>query len=89
MTMDDANWADTARELYEAAVFGGDGTAPGRADLLLDRVEAELALARGRILHARFLDDQRQDPEELRLFTRSAELFRALGEVRGEGEALL
>jgi hypothetical protein len=52
-------------------------------------VEAELALARGRILHARFLDDQRPDPEELRLFTRSAELFRSLGEVRGEGEALL
>jgi len=89
MTIDDANWADTARELYEAAVFGGDAAAPGRADRLLDRVEAELALARGRILHARFLDDQRPDPEELRLFTRSAELFRSLGDVRGEGEALL
>ena len=89
MTIDEANWAETARELYEAAVFGGDAAAPGRADRVLDRVEAELDLARGRILHARFLADQQQDPEELRLFTRSAELFRSLGDGRGEGEALL
>jgi tetratricopeptide (TPR) repeat protein len=79
---------ERAKELYEQAVFGGDRDAPARAERELDEVEADLALARGRILHARFLQAQAEDPRELALFDRAAELYRALGDVRGEAEAL-
>ncbi|MFC7484047.1 tetratricopeptide repeat protein [Luedemannella flava] len=58
-------------------------------------MEADLALARGRILHARFQHERAaggpppvEDPAELRLFDRATELYRALGDVRGEAEAL-
>jgi hypothetical protein len=42
--------------LYERAVFGGDVSALPAADRELDAVEAGLCLARGRIVHARFLE---------------------------------
>lgn len=77
-----------ADELYERAVFGGDRDAPALAERVLDAVEADLALARGRILHARFLADRRPDPRELALFRQAAEVYRRLGDGRGEGEAL-
>ncbi|MGV9381080.1 hypothetical protein ACWDRB_35055 [Nonomuraea sp. NPDC003707] len=81
---------ERAKELYERAVFGGDVAGLEAADRGLDGVEADLALVRGRIMHGRFLDGQgEQGDEELRLFERAAELYRALGDVRGEGEALL
>ena len=70
---------ELAGKLYEDAVFGGDAEALDRADIELDRVEADLALARGRVIHARVLAGQAEDPEELRLFERSVELFRGLG----------
>ncbi|MCI4064405.1 tetratricopeptide repeat protein [Micromonospora sp. R77] len=79
---------ERARELYESAVFGGDSQALSTADRILDAVEADLLLARGRVLHARFLADKAEDPRELALFERAAELYRQLGDVRGEGEAL-
>lgn len=79
---------EQARLLYERAVFGGDADAVTAAERELDAVEADLALARGRIVHARFLNDRREDPDELRLFERAAELYRRLGDVRGEAEAL-
>jgi len=41
--------------LYESAVFGGNAEALSTGDRELDAVEADLALARGRLLHARFL----------------------------------
>lgn len=74
---------------YQQAVFAGDpsGLAPAERDL--DAVEADLALARGRLLHARYLQERdAEDPEELRLFERAAQLYAALGDQRGEGEAL-
>ena len=74
--------------LYERAVFGGDAEALATAERGLDAVEADLALARGRILHARFLVGRDEDPDELPLFRRAARLYRALGDARGEGEAL-
>ncbi|WP_432922917.1 hypothetical protein ACQPZZ_25510 [Microbispora sp. CA-135349] len=74
--------------LYERAVFGGDTGAVTAAERELDAVEADLALARGRIVHARFLDSRQEDPHELRLFERAAELYRDLADVRGEAEAL-
>jgi tetratricopeptide (TPR) repeat protein len=50
-------------------------------------IEADLSLARGRVLHARFLSERQEDPREVALFERAAELFQRLGDVRGEGEA--
>jgi hypothetical protein len=73
--------------LYEQSVFGGDKSAVAMALTELDHVEADLALARGRILHARFLDDRRPDANEIALFERAALLYRQLGDVRGEAEA--
>ncbi|MCX4461430.1 tetratricopeptide repeat protein [Streptomyces sp. NBC_01728] len=77
-----------AEVLYERAVFGGDSGALVTADVGLDAVEADLALARGRLIHARFLDERVEDARELELFERAAELYRRIGDVRGEGEAL-
>lgn len=79
---------ERARLLYEQAVFGGDPGGLSAADQELDAVEADLDLARGRILHARFLEDRSEDPRELRWFERAAQLYRGLGDVRGEAEAL-
>jgi hypothetical protein len=73
---------------YEQAVFGGDGGALATADRGLDAVEADLALARGRLLHARFLQERVADARELELFERAATLYGRLGDGRGEAEAL-
>ncbi|MFI7126854.1 hypothetical protein ACIBQ1_14260 [Nonomuraea sp. NPDC050153] len=82
---------ERANELYERAVFGGDVAGLEAAERELNGVEADLALARGRIVHARSLDGQGEDAGagELELFERAAELYRLAGDVRGEGEALL
>jgi len=86
---------ERSRLLYERALFEGDTEALAEAERDLDGLEADLALARGRVIHGRFLeqraaDPQRahEDPRELALFERAAELYRARGDVRGEGEAL-
>ena len=85
---------EQTRRLYERAVFGGDASGLAEAERYLSAVEADLALARGRILHARFLDATSRRPDagadvadELVLFERAAELYRNLGDVRGEAEA--
>lgn len=87
---------DRARALYERAVNEGDADAVATADRELDRVEADLLLARGRLIHVRFLDERdaapetaKGDPAELTMFERAAHLYQVLGNVRGEGEALL
>ncbi|KUO02884.1 tetratricopeptide repeat protein [Streptomyces caeruleatus] len=79
---------EQAQLLYERAVFGGDSGALADAGQVLDAVEADLALARGRIVHARFLEERVEDARELELFERAARLYGRLGDVRGEGEAL-
>lgn len=79
---------ESATRWYEDAVFGGDTGALDRADRVLDSVEADLLLARGRVVHARFLADRKENPEELGLFERSARLYGELGDERGEAEAL-
>jgi tetratricopeptide (TPR) repeat protein len=79
---------ERARLLYERATFGGDGGALALAERALDGVEADLALARGRVLHARFFETRREDLQELVLFERACELYRELGDPRAEGEAL-
>jgi nucleotide-binding universal stress UspA family protein len=77
-----------AGELYERAVFGGDSAVLGDADRMLDGVEADLALARGRLVHARFLEKRVEEPYELDFFERAADLYRRLGDTRGEADAL-
>jgi len=79
---------ERARQSYEQAVFGGDLGGLAAAERDLDAVEADVALARGRLLHARYLDDRQENPDEVALFERAARLYRSLGDVRGEGEAM-
>jgi tetratricopeptide (TPR) repeat protein len=81
--------------LYERAVFSGDAGPLAEADRQLDAAEADLAVARGRLMHTRFLLRRDQDsgaleadPGELPLFESATRLYRALGDVRGEAEAL-
>jgi tetratricopeptide (TPR) repeat protein len=74
--------------LYDRAVFGGDASALEDADRDLDRVDADLALARGRIMHGHFLTQGREHPQELEMFERAADLFRQAGDVKCEAEAL-
>lgn len=84
-TEDRIGWA---RLLYERAVFVGDADAIATAQRELDGVEADLALARGRNLHARFLEERHEDPQEQWLFERAKQLYQDLGDVRGEAESL-
>jgi tetratricopeptide (TPR) repeat protein len=84
-----------ARLCYERAVFSGDPGPLAAADRELDAAEAELAVARGRLMHTRFLlrrDEgpaaAGEEPGELALFERAAQLYGTLGDVRGEAEAL-
>src|SRR5258707_4064851 len=83
----EAELFEQARVLHEQAVFGGDVGALATADHVLDAAEAALSVARGRILHARFVSEHREDPHELALFERAAALFHQPGDVRGEAEA--
>ena len=76
-----------ARQAYERSVFGGDAEGLPLAERELDAVEADLALARGRLRHARFLNDGTDDPEEVDLFARAADLYHGLGDARSEAEA--
>lgn len=79
---------ERAQLLYDRAVFGGDSDALATAELGLDAVEADTALARGRLEHARFLETRVENAHELALFERAAKLYGRIGDVRGEGEAL-
>ena len=80
---------EKARILYERMAFEADSGGLAIAERELDGVEADLALARGRVLHGRFLHEGREDSRELALFRHAAALYRGLGDVRGEGESIL
>jgi hypothetical protein len=54
---------ERSRLLYEQAIFTGDAGALTEADRELDAVEADLALARGRLIHGRFLAQRDSDPD--------------------------
>jgi len=86
---------ERSQRLYERALLEGEAGALDAADRELDAVEADLALARGRVLHGRFLEQRNEDPgqatedpRELTLFERALHLYQALGDTRGEAEAL-
>jgi tetratricopeptide (TPR) repeat protein len=86
---------ELARLAYLRTVFDGDTGLLAQAGRDLDGVEADLALARGRVIHVRFLIQREEDPAsvaedpaELKSFERAAQLYQALGDVRGEAEAL-
>jgi tetratricopeptide (TPR) repeat protein len=74
--------------LNEQALFTGSADARAAAGRELDRAETLVLLGRGRLLHARFLADRREDPEELRLFERAVALARDTGDRRLLGESL-
>jgi ketosteroid isomerase-like protein len=82
------DWEDQARQRYEDALFGGDPAQLDQGDAELDLVQAGLALARGRIMHARFLASGQLDEAALAQFERAAELYAKAGDARGEAEAL-
>ncbi|MGW0415117.1 tetratricopeptide repeat protein [Streptomyces collinus] len=86
--MQGQDWTERTDELFEAAMFGGDASALDRSDGILDAVEARLFMARAKVLHVRFLDDREENSQELVLFERAAELYRRLGDVSGEADAL-
>jgi tetratricopeptide (TPR) repeat protein len=86
---------ERARQLYDKAVFGGDRAILAEADRELDAAEADYCLARGRIIHTRFLLQRDEDPDqaagdagELALFERAAQLYSELGNLAGEAESL-
>jgi ketosteroid isomerase-like protein len=81
------DWRARAQRRYEDSVFGGDTAALDAADRELSAVEADLALARGRVMHARFLAGGPADETTLSEFERAAALYAGLGDARGEAEA--
>jgi tetratricopeptide (TPR) repeat protein len=86
--MQGQDWIERAGELFEAAMFDGDTSALDRSDEVLDAVEAPLSVARGKVLHVRFLNDRQENSQELALFERAAELYERLGDASGEADAL-
>jgi tetratricopeptide (TPR) repeat protein len=81
-----------ADDAYQRAVFAGDAGGLGAAERGLDALDADAALTRGRLLHARYLarrdTDPGEDPRELPLFERALAGYQASGDTRGEAEAL-
>ena len=73
--------------LNEQALFTGSAEAREEAGRELLRAEARLLQERGRIVHATFLAEREEDPEELALFCRSLELARQAGDERLESWA--
>jgi tetratricopeptide (TPR) repeat protein len=86
---------ERARSLYERARHAADPDALAEAERELDAAEADLALARGQIMHGRILErltngpgTAPEDPQELAHFEHAGQLYQRLGDLRGEAEAL-
>lgn len=75
-----------AVEASERAMFEGDDTSILSAHSELDAVEADLCLARGKLLHAQFLKSSDGYPAEL--FERAAQLYARLGDDAKPADAL-
>jgi tetratricopeptide (TPR) repeat protein len=70
---------ERSRLLYERALFDGDGDALAVAERELDAVEADLTLARGRVIHGRFLERRTEDPDQAGDKKTMSEALRHLG----------
>ena len=85
-------WEDRARRRYEDAFFDDEPEQLDQADAELDLVEAGLGLARGRIMHARFLADGQLDPRDagssVRAGRRAVRRGRGRARRRGRGTVL-
>ncbi|HLK44671.1 MAG TPA: tetratricopeptide repeat protein [Acidimicrobiales bacterium] len=84
-----------AADLYARALFFDDADALAEAEPVLASVDADLCVAQGRLLHARFLLARAHDPEravehpdELALFERARDRAAEAGDTRTEAEAL-
>lgn len=73
---------------YERAAFDGDIEGLAGAERDLDRAEADVALTRGAIVHARFLATGVESADELGPFERALAAYRRAGERGGESQAL-
>ncbi|HEX4224709.1 MAG TPA: hypothetical protein VHZ97_20225 [Pseudonocardiaceae bacterium] len=88
------SWQLRAARCYDDATFGGRPERVTDGERELDLVEADLALARGKLLHARFLDSRtnrdrtNRDERELPLFEKAVELYRKLEDRTALAEAL-
>ena len=71
-------------------MYTGDTSGLVDAEKALTAVEADAALARGKLLHARYQSGggDAEDPAELPLFERALAAYRVLGDTRGEARAL-
>jgi tetratricopeptide (TPR) repeat protein len=82
-------WQLRAARCYDDATFGGRPELIADGERELDAIEADLALARGKLLHARFLDGRaNRDERELPLFERAVELYRELDDGANLANAL-
>ena len=82
-------WQLRAARCYDDATFGGRPELVAEGERELDAVEADLALARGKLLHARFLDSRdNPDERELALFEKAAGLYRKLDDRAKLADAL-
>ncbi|WP_132210391.1 hypothetical protein [Kribbella steppae] len=70
--------------MYERAIFNGEADRLSTADREPDAAEADLMLARGKVLHGRFLEDRVEDPRELELFERALALYNAVADEAAE-----
>jgi tetratricopeptide (TPR) repeat protein len=83
------SWQLRAARCYDDATFGGRPELVADGEHELDMVEADLALARGKLLHARFLDGRvNRDERELSLFEKAVELYRKLDDRAALADAL-
>ena len=87
-------WQLRAARCYADATFGGRPELVAEGERELDVIEADLALARGKLLHARFLDSRKdrdgevRDERELPLFELAVELYGRTGERAKLADAL-
>jgi tetratricopeptide (TPR) repeat protein len=82
------NRIDRAQDAFERAIYAGDDSGLADAETALTALDADTAMARGKLLHARVQAGVGEDPRELPLFERAFGLYRELGDTRGEAEAL-
>ena len=87
MTGTEQDRLNAAADAYHAATFNGDASGIDAAERGLDALDAQVALARGRLRHLRATAAGVDDPEELALFQRAEAGFQALGDTAGEAEA--